>query len=109
MTWPVEVLTSGNYNVELYYACPKKDVGATLELSCGPARLTNKITMANDPPEVGAAEDRFPRTESYVKDFRPLKMGTITLQAGHHELKLQAPSIPGETALEFRMLMFHRQ
>jgi len=46
--------------------------------------------------------------ESYVKDFKPQKIGKINLRKGKGELKLQATKIPGKTALEFRLLMLKR-
>ena len=48
------------------------------------------------------------RQESYVKDFKPMKMGVLDLKKGRGELKLRATKIPGEEAMEFRLLMFRR-
>ena len=48
------------------------------------------------------------RVESYVKDFKALKIGKIKLRKGKGELKLQATKILGKTALEFRLLMLKR-
>jgi hypothetical protein len=67
------------------------------------------ITKPNDPPLVGMKEDRSPRNESYYKDFRPMRMGTIELVKGKGELKLQAKKIPGEQAIEFRLIMLKRK
>jgi hypothetical protein len=53
-------------------------------------------------------EDRSPRAESYVKAFKPMKMGRIKLRPGQSELRLQAVKIPGEQAMEFRLLMLKR-
>ncbi|OUU28454.1 MAG: hypothetical protein CBC04_01220, partial [Verrucomicrobia bacterium TMED44] len=52
--------------------------------------------------------DRKQRTEGFVKFFEPIKMGRIKLQKGKGELKLQAVKIPGDQALEFRLLMLNR-
>ena len=108
LSWKVEVGKSGTYEVELWYACPQKDVGSVIELSCGGNSIMKKITMPNDPPLVGMKEDRSPRTESYVKAFTPMKMGELKLKAGTAELKLQAMDIPGGQAMEFRLLMLRR-
>ena len=108
VSWKVEVGKSGTYEVELWYACPQKDVGSVIELSCGGNSIKKKITMPNDPPLVGMKEDRSPRTESYVKAFKPMKMGELKLKAGTAELKLQAMDIPGGQAMEFRLLMLKR-
>jgi len=108
ITWDVEVGESGRYEVELWYACSKKDLGSEIELSLNGESVLTTITKPNDPPLVGMKEDRSPRSESYAKDFRPMKMGTITLQKGKGELKLQAKNITGSQAMEFRLLMLQR-
>jgi hypothetical protein len=105
----VEVGKSGNYEVELWYTCRKKDLGTEIELSMNGKSVVTTITKPNDPPLVGMKEDRSPRNESYYKDFRPMKMGTIELVKGKGELKLRATKIPGEQAIEFRLLMLQRK
>ena len=52
--------------------------------------------------------DRVLRKESYVKDFKAVKMGIIALKKGKGELTLRALKIPGKEALEFRLLMLKR-
>ncbi|MFK7819944.1 MAG: sulfatase-like hydrolase/transferase, partial [Planctomycetaceae bacterium] len=109
LTWDVEVMHAGKYEVEMYYTCPPSDVGSTVELSCGDSSVVAKITVAHDPPERGAADDRYERVESYVKDFRPMSLGTIELKPGKQTLTLQATDIRGKSAFEFRLLMFTRK
>ena len=108
ITWPVEVGVSGTYEVELYYTCPAADVGSTVELSCGESRVRKRLMEPHDSPLLGGQHDRIPRMESYVKDFQPMKLGTIKLQEGPAELKLQALDIPGSQVMDFRLLMFTR-
>ena len=109
LTWDVEVMAAGEYDVQMYYTCAAGDVGSTVELTCGDARMISKVTVAHDPPERGAAEDRDVRMESYVKDFRSMSLGTIKLKPGKQTLTLQATDIPGKSAFEFRLLMFTRK
>lgn len=104
ITWDVEVLSEGDYEVKVYYTCPAKDAGATIELSFGPDKLISKITEANDPPLRGMENDRVKREESYVKDFKPLKTGVIHLKKGSGELILKALDIPGSQVMDFRLL-----
>jgi len=108
ITWDVEVAAAGTYEVELYYTCAEEDVGSTVELSFNDSRLTGQINTAHDPPLLGAAEDRLERTESYVKDFKALKMGSVTLQKGRGPLSLGALNIPGSEVMDFRLLMLSR-
>ena len=78
------------------------DMGSTIELSLGDSRLTGKIKEARNPPEIGAEHDRFQRKESYVNDFRPLRLGTIDLKKGKGTVVLKALDMPGSQVMEFR-------
>ena len=103
----VDVGKTGLYEVELWYACPQKDLGAEIKLSFLDQSLISKISREVDPPLL-TGFDRKQRTEGYVKYFEPMKMGNIQLKKGKGELKLQAKKIPGDQALEFRLLMINR-
>lgn len=107
--WDVEVLSSGDYEVELYYTCAQEDVGASFQLLLGENRLSGKITEAHDPPLLGTEYDRVKRMESYVKDFKPLRLGIIRLEKGAGQLTLQAIEIPGKQVMDFRTLMLKRR
>jgi len=103
MVWHVDVKAEGEYEAFVYYTCPAHDVGATLELSLGDAQVRGKITEAHDPPLVGASFDRVPRGgESYVKEFRPLSLGTMKLKKGRGDLTLKAVDVPGESVMDVR-------
>ncbi len=108
ISWDSEVLTDGNYEVEIYYACEAKDVGARIELEWMNEQLQATITEAHTPPLRGAENDRVQRSESYVKAFKPMTLGTISLKKGRGQLKLRAPKIPGQSAIEFRLMMLKR-
>ena len=104
--WPVEVLTSGDYQVQLYYTCPAADVGSTIKLSFGNNHLVSEIKEAHNPQLKGMENDRILRTQSYVKDFKKINMGTITLEKGKGILALKALKIPETQVMDFRLLMF---
>ncbi len=106
ITWNAEVGAGGRYEVELYYSCPKEDIGSTIELSLGDTVLRAKVTESHDPPVRGGEHDRVVRQESYVKDFKSMRLGTIDLEKGKGQLTLQATDIPGEQVMDFRLLMF---
>ncbi|MEW4487792.1 arylsulfatase [Thalassoglobus sp. JC818] len=106
--WDVEVVEDGAFEVDLYYTCKADDVGCVMELSCGDSSIAACIETPNDPPLVGAEEDRVERQESYVKDFHPVSIGTISLKKGAGQLVLKALEIPGDEAIEFRLLMLKR-
>lgn len=110
LTWTVDVLNAGTYAVDIFYACPPKDVGSTIEVSLGAARLQSQVNQAHDPPARGQEHDRVPRaTESLVKDFKPLRIGQIELEKGPGELTLRATEIPGAQVMEVRGLVLRRK
>jgi len=100
MEWNTEVHSTGDYEVAMDYTCPETDAGATIELACGTARLTAKVTPGWDPP-LYTNQDTVPRhAESQMKDFHTLALGTIHLEAGHAPLTLRAVEIPGKSVAD---------
>lgn len=109
ITWGVEVLEEGDFEVTLYYTCPEGDEGSVFEMQLGNRQLKGQIKTAFDPPLRGMENDRINyRGESYVKDFRPLNLGTVHLDKGHGQLELKALKKPGQTVMDVRLLMFEK-
>jgi hypothetical protein len=105
ITWDIEVHTAGAYEAAIYYTCPAADVGSTIELTCGQSTAKATVAQANDPPSRGMEHDRVERKgESYVKDFKPLQLGTFDLPTGRGKLTLRALKIPGKSAMDVRMV-----
>lgn len=108
MTWEVEVRQAGEYDVVMHYTAPEK--GSVVELSLGAARLECAINEAHDPPLYGMREDRAGRgSESYTKDFRPLRLGTMRLAAGRGSLRLRALKVAGPQVADVRYLILTRR
>lgn len=106
ITWDVEVATAGRYEAVVYCTCPAADVGSTIELSFQGAALEGKVAEANDPPLTGMEHDRVLRVgESYMKDFKPLRLGEITLTPGRGALTLCAVRVPGKQVMEVRSVV----
>ena len=108
ISWDVEVLAGGIYEATVYYTCKKEDVGTAIQLSFGNETVSTIVEEAHDPPLKGMEYDRFERGESYVKDFKPLKLGAIRLTSGTGSMALKALAIPGESAIDFRLMMLER-
>ena len=103
ITWDIEVHTPGRYEATVHYTCAEADLGSTIEMAFGGARVTSKLTKAFNPPLVGTAEDRVAREgESLVKEFQPLVLGTFRLPAQRGTLTLKATEIPGRAAMDVR-------
>ena len=58
---------------------------------------------------MGAEHDRVPRNNSYVKDFKPMRVGTLRLPAGRGTLTLRALDIPGKQVMDVRMIVLTLQ
>ncbi|MCO8123177.1 arylsulfatase [Stieleria sp. TO1_6] len=108
ITWDVDVLDSGRFEVQLYYGCPQADVGSTIELSLGDQRIEATIQTPVESPLVGAAEDRVPRQEGYVRWWQPMTLGVMQLAPGRQTLRLRATDVAGSQVAEMRLLMFRR-
>jgi len=108
IAWEVEVLDEGDFEVAIYYTCAVNDIGSTFQLMFKNQVLKAQITEAHDPPLRGMEHDLFPRMESYVKDFKPLKIGKIHLEKGTGKLTLKATKIAGKQVMDFRLLMLER-
>ncbi|UCG59945.1 MAG: arylsulfatase [Phycisphaerales bacterium] len=103
ITWDIEVATGGRYEAAIYYTCAAENVGSTVELSFDERRIEGKVAEPHDPPVVGAEFDRVPRGgESYVKDFRPLHLGSLRLNKGRGKLTLRALNVPGKQVMDVR-------
>jgi len=108
ITWDIEVLEDGKFEIEIYYTCPAKDIGSIFQLSFAGQSIVAKITEAHDPPLIGMENDLVLREESYVKDFKPLNAGIIHLKKGTGKLVLRALEVPGSQVMDFRLLMLKK-
>ena len=108
ISWPVDVVESGNFVVTLHYTCVKRDTGSVIVLSFKDSKITGEVVEAFDPPLRGMENDRVERVESYVKDFKPLPLGVMHLRKGSGMLTLKATSVPGNQVMDLRMVMFKR-
>ncbi|WP_411032190.1 arylsulfatase [Spongiimicrobium sp. 3-5] len=108
VTWNIEVLEDGIFEVALYYTCKPENKGTQLKLEFGDHQIHYTVEKTHDPPLKGMENDRFPRAESYVKDFISANIGELTLKKGSGTLKLSAIKIPGDQAIDFRLLQLKK-
>lgn len=103
MVWNLEVHATGNYEVAIDYTCPLADAGSVIELRFNSSILKGKVTPGWDPP-LYTNQDTIPRPpgESQMKNFRPLKLGTLRLEKGRGPLTLRALEIPGGSVMDVR-------
>lgn len=105
ITWDIDVHTAGRYEAIVHYTCPESDVGSEVEVEFKGSRLRAKVSEANDPPLLGAENDRVSRNGvSFVKDFKPMSLGVFALPAGRDLLTLRAVQIPGKGVMDVLMI-----
>lgn len=81
ITWDVDVGKAGEYEVTVFYTCAEGDEGATLKLSMEDGNsIQAKVVDVFDPPLYDKSKERVENSHYFVKDFKPLQLGTIRLQ-----------------------------
>jgi hypothetical protein len=109
MTWDVDVASAGVYEARIYYTCSAADAGSTIELSFADSKAQCQVKPAWDPPQIGREYDRVDRgSESYWKDFRSLKLGSIQLRKGQGKLVLKALTVAGKQVADVRRVALTR-
>ncbi|MDF1657349.1 MAG: sulfatase-like hydrolase/transferase, partial [Verrucomicrobiales bacterium] len=101
ITWEVEVADSAAFEVTLNYTCREEDLGVIISLSERDGSAIEKtITEAFDPPLYDKSKERVAESHYFVKDFKPLALGTIELHAGENTLTLSANDFVGTEAID---------
>jgi len=106
--WNIEVESDGLFEVEVYYVCTEKNVGSEIEMQFNGASISNKIQTANNAPVMGMEHDKVLREESYVKDFKPMKLGKINLKKGKGTLELYSKHLNTPDDLECNLITLRR-
>jgi arylsulfatase A-like enzyme len=101
INWQIDVAKSGNYEVTVYYTCASGNEGTAIQLSAaGADAVQARVTQVFDPPLYDKGKERVAQSHYFVKDFIPLKLGTLSLRKGDGELRLSAPDIVGSRAID---------
>jgi len=109
ITWDIEVAQAGEYEAVMHYTAPQ--AGSRIELSFQNTKVDAKIAEAHNPPLYGMKQDRTDRgTESYAKNFKPLRLGVLKLAKGRGKLTLRALEIaPGAEVADVRYIILTRK
>ncbi|ODA29405.1 sulfatase-like hydrolase/transferase [Planctopirus hydrillae] len=103
--WPVEVLTSGTYRIELESTSPATAIGSELEISFQDSKLSVPISEAHDPP-TDTRQDTIPRpkAETLSKPFRRWQAGSIQLPSGPGLLTIRATQLKGSSIIDLKSI-----
>ena len=106
--WNLKVISSGQYDVRLEYACAKADVGTELRIEVGGETLSTSVKKEHSGPMLPSA-DRIHRKEVYERDWGMIHAGTVQLKEGLTQLRVRALSIPGSEAMELKAVHLTRK
>ncbi|HIM28991.1 MAG TPA: N-acetylgalactosamine 6-sulfate sulfatase [Planctomycetes bacterium] len=110
ITWDIDVGHSGEYEVVVYYTCAAGNEGATLQLSLnGVSSVQAKVVDVFDPPLYDKSKERVANSHYFVKDFRPLHMGTLQLEKGPGTLRLGSLDIQGKQVIDVHSVALNRE
>ena len=107
--WEIDVLEDGINNIELYYTLEKESVGTEIALEYENQIIKKTIDEFHDPSLVGFEEDKIKRIESYTKDFKKIKIGTMSFKKGLSKLKLKTTKKVGKKSIDFRLLILKNE
>ena len=108
ITWDIKVDSAGEYRATVFYTCPAPNVGARIRLAWGASTTEATVTEAFDPPLWDKSKERVAKSHYFVKDFKPLDLGLLTLKAGRDQLTLTAPSLVGDRGIDVYSLVLER-
>lgn len=101
ITWDVDVGQAGEYRATVHYTCAAGNEGAKVRLSMsGDDAAEGEVMEIHDPPLYDKSKERVEKSHYFVKDFRPLELGTLRLPEGRGTLRLEALSMPGERVID---------
>ena len=107
--WEINVLEDGINNIELYYTLEKESVGTEIALEFENQIIKKTIDEFHDPSLVGFEKDKIKRIESYTKDFKKIKIGTMSFKKGLSKLKLKTTKKVGKKSIDFRLLILKNE
>ncbi|MEM8668342.1 MAG: arylsulfatase [Planctomycetota bacterium] len=113
VTWEVDVAEGGIFEAIVRYTCTSADVGVTIACNCesgsGSSSTSAKVTEVFDPPMYDKSKERVEKSHYFVKDFKPLSLGTLELGGGRATLRLTASDFQGNEAIDVHSIRLVRQ
>ena len=107
VTWDLDVVHAGRYEIALVYICPKDDVGSRVRVEVGGASVEGVVAKAQEPNFV-PSPDRVPRGEVRERVWAPLALGTVTLPKGLTALTIKALTRPGKAVMDLKAVRVRR-
>jgi len=89
ITWDVQFLQSGDYEVVVEYTASQSAVGIPLQCQASGMQTERTIEKVFDSDSIGKEHDLVPRqSESLMKEFAEMSLGQITVQAETTQVRI---------------------
>ncbi|WP_083631130.1 arylsulfatase [Labilibacter marinus] len=102
--WQIEVIDSGEYELEIYYALAPEDVGTNLQIQIG----EQSVEFAIDIPFEHEAFKNYDRVvreqEAPETNWNRLNVGKLNLTTGKYKVQVHALEIKGSKTIELKEL-----
>ncbi|MBE2282720.1 MAG: arylsulfatase [Prosthecobacter sp.] len=98
----IDVITAGEYDVELAYACPAADAGSKLRVSIGDQTRETAVLPAEAPAIPLPHRDEAGKERYRNRAWGTLKLGTLKLKQGPAKLTLEPLSMPGTQVMDLK-------
>jgi arylsulfatase A len=107
VSWQLDVIHDGPYEVTLGYLCPEKSAGSKIHVACG-GRSLETIVRAT-PIERMASQNRSEDGNPYVTmKWSVLGAGRLHLHKGPTQLTVQALTKPGQEVMDLKYVTLKR-
>ena len=93
ISWNIEVVEAGDYEVLLNIRCPRGSEGSTVRVSIGDQRVENKVPVA----DLKAGE------------WEEVKWGSLRLTPGKYPLSVQATNVAGKEVMELGSVVIRKR
>ena len=108
ISFPIEVATSGTYEVTIVYACPSADAGSKVRARAGDATTNGTQVSAAAAPHL-PLKHRDKGKQNYIdRTWGQLKLGTLVLKTGKQDLQIEAVEKKGGQILELKQVELRR-
>lgn len=105
----IEVVATGNYGVELAFACPSADAGSRLRLTVAGKSLEAVVPAAPAPEIPLPHRDAIGKERYRDREWGALKLGALRLSKGPARLTIEVLSKPGGTVMDLKHVKLLRR
>jgi arylsulfatase A-like enzyme len=107
VSWPIEVVRSGRYEVALGYLCPRESAGSTIRVTVGDTAL--ETILRGTPIKEIPLPHRARSSNPYVnREWHSVKLGRVHLPASTTTVTVEALNVSGTQVMDLKYVSLRR-